>query len=195
MPLVNSLRREITCKLVYYGTGLGGKTTNLQYIYSQLAPTTRGELITLQTETDRTLYFDFLPIDLGTIDKYNVKFAVYTVPGQVEYNRSRKLILNGVDGIVFVADSDVNRSTDNVESFDNMLENLAANKLHLEKVPCVLQYNKRDLMTAMPVERMQHELNPRGLPAYEATATQGLGVFLTLKGLSDLVMKSLEEAL
>ena len=195
MPLVNSLRKEITCKLVYYGTGLGGKTTNLQYIYSQLAPSTRGELVTLQTETDRTLFFDFLPIDLGYIGNHKVKFAVYTVPGQVEYNSSRKMILNGADGIVFVADSDSTRAVENVESFENMLENLAANHLVIDEIPCVMQYNKRDLVTAMPIARLETELNLLRLPYFEATATMGLGVFATMRGLSDLVLKHLAQSL
>src|SRR5215470_8550543 len=124
MALVNYAAREINCKIVYYGTGLGGKTTNLKYIHSQLAPTTRGELISLATETERTLFFDFLPLDLGTIQGFRTRFSLYTVPGQVEYNASRKLVLNGVDGIVFVADSDIIRREENIESLKNMIENL-----------------------------------------------------------------------
>jgi signal recognition particle receptor subunit beta len=155
MALVNYAAREINCKIVYYGTGLGGKTTNLKYIHSQLAPTTRGELISLATETERTLFFDFLPLDLGSVQGFKTRFSLYTVPGQVEYNASRKLILNGVDGIIFVGDSDVMRAKDNVESLQNMVENLAEYGLTLDSIPWVLQYNKRDLANAMPIERLR----------------------------------------
>ncbi|MBX9878336.1 MAG: GTPase domain-containing protein [Candidatus Obscuribacterales bacterium] len=192
MALVNYAAREINCKIVYYGTGLGGKTTNLKYIHSQLAPTTRGELISLATETERTLFFDFLPLDLGSVQGFKTRFSLYTVPGQVEYNASRKLILNGVDGIIFVADSDVMRSKDNVESLQNMIENLAEYSLTLDNVPWVLQYNKRDLASAMPIERMEKELNIRGVPSFEAVASEGLGVFATLKAISKLILNRLQ---
>src|SRR5271156_985635 len=139
MALVNYAAREINCKIVYYGTGLGGKTTNLKYIHSQLAPTTRGELISLATETERTLFFDFLPLDLGTVQGFTVRLSLYTVPGQVEYNASRKLILNGVDGIIFVADSDAVRAQENIESLVNMQDNLAHYGLTLQNIPWVLQ--------------------------------------------------------
>lgn len=192
MALVNYAAREINCKIVYYGTGLGGKTTNLKYIHSQLAPTTRGELISLATETERTLFFDFLPLDLGSVQGFKTRFSLYTVPGQVEYNASRKLILNGVDGIIFVADSDVMRSKDNVESLQNMIENLAEYSLTLDNIPWVLQYNKRDLANAMPIERMEKELNIRGVPSFEAVASEGLGVFATLKAISKLILNRLQ---
>jgi mutual gliding-motility protein MglA len=192
MALVNYAAREINCKIVYYGTGLGGKTTNLKYIHSQLAPTTRGELISLATETERTLFFDFLPLDLGEVQGFKTRFSLYTVPGQVEYNASRKLILNGVDGIIFVADSDVTRSKDNVESLQNMIENLAEYNLTLDNIPWVLQYNKRDLATAMPVERLEKELNIRAVPSFEAISSEGLGVFATLKAISKLILNRLQ---
>jgi signal recognition particle receptor subunit beta len=192
MALVNYAAREINCKIVYYGTGLGGKTTNLKYIHSQLAPTTRGELISLATETERTLFFDFLPLDLGSVQGFKTRFSLYTVPGQVEYNASRKLILNGVDGIIFVADSDIMRSKENIESLDNMIENLAEYSLTLDNIPWVLQYNKRDLASAMPIERMEKELNQRGVPSFEAVASEGLGVFATLKAISKLILNRLQ---
>lgn len=192
MALVNYAAREINCKIVYYGTGLGGKTTNLKYIHSQLAPTTRGELISLATETERTLFFDFLPLDLGSVQGFKTRFSLYTVPGQVEYNASRKLILNGVDGIIFVADSDVMRSKDNIESLQNMIENLAEYSLTLDNIPWVLQYNKRDLANAMPIERMEKELNIRAVPSFEAVASEGLGVFATLKAISKLILNRLQ---
>lgn len=192
MALVNYAAREINCKIVYYGTGLGGKTTNLKYIHSQLAPTTRGELISLATETERTLFFDFLPLDLGSVQGFKTRFSLYTVPGQVEYNASRKLILNGVDGIIFVADSDLMRSRDNIESLQNMIENLAEYSLTLENIPWVLQYNKRDLANALPIERLEKELNIRGVPSFEAVASEGLGVFATLKAISKLILNRLQ---
>jgi mutual gliding-motility protein MglA len=192
MALVNYAAREINCKIVYYGTGLGGKTTNLKYIHSQLAPTTRGELISLATETERTLFFDFLPLDLGSVQGFKTRFSLYTVPGQVEYNASRKLILNGVDGIIFVADSDVMRSKENIESLQNMVENLAEYNLTLDNIPWVLQYNKRDLANAMAIERMEKECNIRGVPSFEAVASEGLGVFATLKAISKLILNRLQ---
>lgn len=192
MALVNYAAREINCKIVYYGTGLGGKTTNLKYIHSQLAPTTRGELISLATETERTLFFDFLPLDLGSVQGFKTRFSLYTVPGQVEYNASRKLILNGVDGIIFVADSDIMRSKENIESLQNMIENLSEYSLTLDNIPWVLQYNKRDLASAMPIERMEKELNIRGIPSFEAVASEGLGVFATLKAISKLILNRLQ---
>ncbi|MFN8655332.1 MAG: GTPase domain-containing protein [Candidatus Obscuribacterales bacterium] len=192
MALVNYAAREINCKIVYYGTGLGGKTTNLKYIHSQLAPTTRGELISLATETERTLFFDFLPLDLGSVQGFKTRFSLYTVPGQVEYNASRKLILNGVDGIIFVADSDVMRAKENVESLQNMIENLAEYNLTLDQIPWVLQYNKRDLANAMTIERLEKDLNIRGVPSFEAVASEGLGVFATLKAISKLILNRLQ---
>ena len=192
MALVNYAAREINCKIVYYGTGLGGKTTNLKYIHGQLAPTTRGELISLATETERTLFFDFLPLDLGSVQGFKTRFSLYTVPGQVEYNASRKLILNGVDGIIFVADSDVMRAKDNVESLQNMIENLAEYNYTLDSIPWVLQYNKRDLANAMSIERMEKDMNNRGVPSFEAVASEGMGVFATLKAISKLILNRLQ---
>ncbi|MDR3614547.1 MAG: GTPase domain-containing protein [Candidatus Obscuribacterales bacterium] len=192
MALVNYAAREINCKIVYYGTGLGGKTTNLKYIHSQLAPTTRGELISLATETERTLFFDFLPLDLGSVQGFKTRFSLYTVPGQVEYNASRKLILNGVDGIIFVADSDVMRSRENQESLQNMIDNLSEYSLTLDNIPWVLQYNKRDLANALPIERLEKELNTKGVPSFEAVASEGLGVFATLKAISKLILNRLQ---
>lgn len=192
MALVNYAQREINCKIVYYGTGLGGKTTNLKYIHGQLAPTTRGELISLATETERTLFFDFLPLDLGSVQGFKTRFSLYTVPGQVEYNASRKLILNGVDGIIFVADSDMTRSTDNAESLQNMIDNLAEYSLTLDNIPWVLQYNKRDLANALPIDRMEKELNIKNVPSFEAVASEGLGVFATLKAISKLILNRLQ---
>lgn len=192
MALVNYAMREINCKIVYYGTGLGGKTTNLKYIHSQLAPSTRGELISLATETERTLFFDFLPLDLGSVQGFKTRFSLYTVPGQVEYNASRKLILNGVDGIIFVADSDVMRAKENVDSLQNMVDNLAEYSYTLDNIPWVLQYNKRDLANAMSIERMEKDLNIRNVPSFEAVASEGLGVFATLKAISKLILNRLQ---
>jgi len=189
MALVNYGTKEITFKLVYYGTGLGGKTTNLKVIHSQLSPQTRGELVSLATETERTLFFDFMPLDLGTINGFKARISMYTVPGQEEYNKSRKLILRDVDGIVFVADSNITRSEENIISLNNMMENLNEYRLTLEDIPWVLQYNKRDLTTAMPVERMETELNKLKVPAYEAIALDGKGVFATLKAITKMMLQ------
>jgi len=190
MALLNHAKREITYKVVYYGTGLGGKTTNLKYIFGQLAPESRGEFVSLATETERTLYFDFLPVDLGMVQGFRARMSLYTVPGQEEYNMSRKMILRGVDGIVFVADSNVLKSRENVESLQNMIHNLSTHRLSLDKVPWVLQYNKRDLADAMPFERMEHELNRAGVPAFEAVALEGVRVFSTLKAITKLVLNN-----
>jgi GTPase SAR1 family protein len=192
MAMINVLTKEIACKLVYYGTGLGGKTANLKYIYSQLAPDSRGEIISLETETERTLFFDYLGLDLGQVHGYKTKFSLYTVPGQVEYNASRKIILTGVDGIIFVADSDSMRRKDNIFSMQNMIENLSNFNLTLDSVPWILQYNKRDLSNAMNVNVMEHDLNLRNVPSFEAVASEGLGVFATLKSLAKLVLNRLQ---
>ena len=192
MALVNYGTKEITFKLVYYGTGLGGKTTNLKVIHSQLSPTTRGELVSLATETERTLFFDFMPIDLGTINGFKARISMYTVPGQEEYNKSRKLILRDVDGIVFVADSNVTRSEENQKSLANMMENLKEYRLTVTDIPWVLQYNKRDLANAMSIERMEKDMNNRGVPSFEAVASEGLGVFATLKAISKLILNRLQ---
>lgn len=192
MAIINFSTRQINCKIVYYGTGLGGKTTNLKYIHSQLSPTTRGELISLATETERTLFFDFLSLDLGTIQNFKTYFSLYTVPGQEEYNASRRLILNGVDGIIFVADSDNLRMQDNLDSLRNMIENLAEYNLTLDQVPWVLQYNKRDLSTAATLHRLETACNVRNVPSFEAIASQGLGVFATLRAVSKQVLNRLK---
>jgi mutual gliding-motility protein MglA len=191
MSMINYASREINCKIVYYGPGLGGKTTNLEYVYEKVAPTTRGKLISLATETERTLFFDFLPVDLGTIRGFNTRFHLYTVPGQVYYNASRKLILKGVDGIVFVADSQVERLDANLESMNNLYDNLAEYNIDLRKLPFVIQYNKRDLPNICSMRELEENLNPDGVPSFEAVGSRGLGVFDTLKAVSKLVIKSL----
>jgi len=160
MSMINYASREINCKLVYYGPGLGGKTTNLEHIYGKVAPNTRGKMISLATETERTLFFDFLPVDLGTIRGFKTRFHLYTVPGQVYYNASRKLILKGVDGIVFVADSQIERMEANVESMQNLYDNMSEYGYDLTKIPFFIQYNKRDLPNAAPIRDLQAALNP-----------------------------------
>jgi signal recognition particle receptor subunit beta len=168
MSMINYASREINCKLVYYGPGLGGKTTNLEHVYQKVAPDTRGKMVSLATETERTLFFDFLPVDLGTIRGFKTRFHLYTVPGQVYYNASRKLILKGVDGVVFVADSQLDRTEANIESMQNLYDNMAEYGYDLTKIPFVVQYNKRDLPNAAPVEEMQAQLNP-GWPVEDTT--------------------------
>src|SRR2546427_5509276 len=160
MSMINYASREINCKLVYYGPGLGGKTTNLEHIYQKVSPNTRGKMISLATETERTLFFDFLPVDLGTIRGFKTRFHLYTVPGQVYYNASRKLILKGVDGVVFVADSQMERMEANVEAMQNLYDNMAQYGYDLTKVPFLIQYNKRDLPNAVPIKDLQAQLNP-----------------------------------
>lgn len=191
MSLINYASREINCKIVYYGPGLGGKTTNLQYVYNKMAPDTRGKLISLATEMDRTLFFDFLPLELGRVRGFQTRFHLYTVPGQVYYNASRKLILKGVDGIVFIADSQVERFNANIESMHNMYENLAEQGIKEGEKPLVVQYNKRDLPNVTPVEELERALNPLKVPSFEAIAIKGLGVFDTLKSVSKLVLREL----
>jgi signal recognition particle receptor subunit beta len=192
MSIVNLQTKEVSIKIVYYGTGLGGKTTNLKYIYSQVSPVTRGDLISLATETERTLFFDFLPLDLGKVRDFSVRLSLYTVPGQVEYNASRKLILNGADGIIFVADSDVLKEQENAASLTNMCENLGEYGMKLRDIPLVLQYNKRDLSTAMSIERMERVCNQLHVPSFEAVAQQGHGVFSTLKTLCRMTLSRLQ---
>jgi signal recognition particle receptor subunit beta len=191
MSMINYASREINCKLVYYGPGLGGKTTNLEYVYSKVSPDTRGKLISLATEQERTLFFDFLPVDLGSIRGFKTRFHLYTVPGQVYYNASRRLILKGVDGIVFVADSQAERMDANIAAMQNLYENLADYGYDPAQIPIVLQWNKRDLPTAVSVEEMRANLNPDNLQEYEAVAVSGEGVFDTLKAVSKLVIKTL----
>ena len=191
MSMINYASREINCKIVYYGPGLGGKTTNLEYVYEKVAPTTRGKLISLATETERTLFFDFLPVDLGTIRGFKTRFHLYTVPGQVYYNASRKLILKGVDGVVFVADSQIERLDANIESMHNLSENLAEYSLDPREMPFAIQYNKRDLPNVASLAELEANLNPTAVPTFEAVATRGIGVFDTLKAVSKQVIKSL----
>jgi mutual gliding-motility protein MglA len=193
MSFINYSSREINCKIVYYGPGLCGKTTNLQYIYNKTAAETKGKLISLSTETDRTLFFDFLPLSLGEIRGFKTRFHLYTVPGQVFYDASRRLILKGVDGVVFVADSQVERMEANQESLENLKINLAEQGFDINKIPYVIQYNKRDLPNAVPVEEMAQNLNPRNIPQYEAIAPTGVGVFDTLKAVAKLVLTELRK--
>jgi hypothetical protein len=191
MSMINYASREINCKLVYYGPGLGGKTTNLEYIFSKINPDTRGKMISLATEQERTLFFDFLPVDLGSIRGFKTRFHLYTVPGQVYYNASRRLILKGVDGLVFVSDSQAERMDANIAAMENLYENLSDYGYDPRQVPMVVQYNKRDLPSAVPVEEMRSHLNPMALPEFDAVAVSGKGVFDTLKAVSKLVLKSL----
>jgi mutual gliding-motility protein MglA len=192
MSMINYASREINCKLVYYGPGLGGKTTNLEYIYGKINPDTRGKLISLATEQERTLFFDFLPVDLGSIRGFKTRFHLYTVPGQVYYNASRRLILKGVDGIAFVADSQAERMDANIAAMENLYENLTEYGFDVNQVPIVLQYNKRDLPNAVPVEELRAHLNPAGrLPELQGIAVTGKGVFDTLRAISKQVLKSL----
>jgi signal recognition particle receptor subunit beta len=193
MSFINYASREINCKLVYYGPGLCGKTTNLQYIYSKTNPDLKGKMISLATETERTLFFDFLPLALGQIRGFRTRFHLYTVPGQVFYDASRKLILKGVDGVIFVADSQIERLEANQESVENLRTNLAEQGYSLEKVPYVVQYNKRDLPNIVEVEELRSLLNPMTVPDFEANARAGNGVFDTLKAVSKLVLTELKK--
>jgi len=191
MSFINYAAREINVKIVFYGPGLCGKTTNLQYIFEKSSPQQKGKLISLATETDRTLFFDFLPLDLGAVRGFKTRFHLYTVPGQVFYDASRKLILKGVDGVVFVADSQEARMDANEESLRNLEENLQENGFDLKSVPYVLQFNKRDLPTAVLVDDMYRLLNIKGEPTFEAVATKGIGVFETLKAAAKQVLYEL----
>ncbi|MFA6957616.1 MAG: ADP-ribosylation factor-like protein [Thermoanaerobaculia bacterium] len=193
MTFINYAAREINCKIVFYGPGLCGKTTNLQWIYDKTNPQAKGKLISLATETDRTLFFDFLPLDLGTVKGFKTRFHLYTVPGQVFYDASRKLILKGVDGVVFVADSQEPRMDSNIESLQNLEKNLKEQGYDLNSIPYVLQFNKRDLPTALPVEEMYRLLNYKGEPTFEAVAMNGTGVFDTLKAVAKLVLTELKK--
>ena len=193
MSFINYSSREINCKIVYYGPGLCGKTTNLQYVYNKTNPKARGKMISLATETERTLFFDFLPLSLGEIRGFKTRFHLYTVPGQVFYDASRKLILKGVDGVVFVADSQIERMEANIESLENLRENLKEHGYDLDNLPYVIQYNKRDLPNAAPVEELRKLLNPTGVPEFEACATTGQGVFDTLKAVAKLVLQELKK--
>jgi signal recognition particle receptor subunit beta len=194
MSFINYSSREINCKIVYYGPGLCGKTTNLQYIYAKTNPEAKGKMISLETETERTLFFDFLPLSLGEIRGFKTRFHLYTVPGQVFYDASRKLILKGVDGVVFVADSQAERMDANFESLDNLRDNLREHGYDLNAIPYVVQYNKRDLPNAADVGYMRQLLNPTSVPDFEAVATTGVGVFDTLKAVAKQVLIELKRS-
>ena len=193
MSFVNRMTKEVNCKIVYYGAGLCGKTANLNYIHAATKPESRGKMISLETETERTLFFDFMPLDLGKIGEYKVRFHLYTVPGQVFYDASRKLILKGADGVIFVADSQEARVEANIESLENLEANLAAYGSSLATVPHVIQYNKRDMPSAMSLEQLRETCNLHKAPEFEATAKTGEGVFETLKGLAKLVLTQLSK--
>ena len=193
MSFINFAAREINCKIVYYGAGLGGKTTNLQWIFEQTLGKTGGKMISLATETDRTLFFDFLPLDLGSIRGFKTRFHLYTVPGQVFYDASRKLILRGVDGVIFVADSQEERMDANIEALENLDENLREHNYDFKKMPYILQLNKRDLPSALPVDDLKKTLIKKDEPVFEAVAFQGVGVFETLKECGRQVLAELKK--
>jgi len=193
VPFINFPAREINCKLVYYGPGLGGKTANLQWIYDHTGAGLKGKMISLATETDRTLFFDFLPLDLGTVRGFKTRFHLYTVPGQVFYEASRKLILKGADGVVFVADSQEGRMDANLETLENLQEHLKEHTLSFATIPYVLQLNKRDLPNILPVDDLKKQLQAKGEPAVEAVAVTGQGVFETLKQLAKQVLAELKK--
>lgn len=193
MVSINYAFKEIISKIVYYGPGLSGKTTNLQYVFKKVPSETRGELISLATDADRTLYFDFLPVNVGTIKGFATKFQLYTVPGQVYYNATRKLVLRGVDGLVFVADSQTDKMDENIESLQNLKDNLEEYGYDIGQIPMVIQYNKRDLPKIASLEELERLLNPGGLPYFEAVAVSGDGVFKTLKAISKMVLDQVKE--
>lgn len=193
MTMINYAKKEIICKIVYYGPGLCGKTTNLKFIYGKIAPQYKGKMIALATEQERTLFFDFLPLDFGKIKNFNTKFQLYTVPGQAYYTNSRKIILKGADGVVFVGDSQIDRFDENKESLKDMAVNLRVQGLDIRKIPLVMQWNKRDLPNIVSVQQLEDVINFRKVPSFEAVATKGIGVFETLKTVIKLVFKSLGE--
>lgn len=193
MSFINYSTREINCKIVYYGPGLCGKTTNLLYIYKKTNPDSKGKMISLATETERTLFFDFLPLSLGAIRGFKIRFHLYTVPGQVFYDASRKLILRGVDGVIFVADSQIERMEANIESMENLKKNLKEQGFNLDNLPYAIQYNKRDINNVVPVEELNRVLNPKGVIYFEAIATTGKGVFDTLKEIAKQVILELKK--
>ncbi len=195
MSLVNFTTREITCKIVYYGPGRSGKTTNLQYVYQRVPNERRGRMVSLATHTDRTLFFDFLPIELGTISGFTTRFQLYTVPGQVYYNATRKLVLQGSDGVVFVGDSQARQLDENITSLQNLQQNLLEQGIDVRTVPLVLQYNKQDLPRdlILTVEELDDQLNFRSVPSFPAAAVSGSGVFETLKAISEGVLRKLSE--
>jgi len=193
VSLVNFTTREITCKIVYYGPGRSGKTTNLHYVYGQVPETRRGRMVSLATQTDRTLFFDFLPIDLGQISGFSTRFQLYTVPGQVYYNATRRLVLQGADGVVFVGDSQARQLDENIESLQNLQSNFLEHGVDIRTVPLVMQYNKQDLPPELILTQAELDdaLNFRSVPSFGADALHGKGVFETLKGISELVLKKL----
>ena len=193
MTFINYASREINCKIVYYGPGLCGKTTNIQWIYEQAHPEKRGKLVSLATETDRTLFFDFLPLDMGMVKGFKVRFHLYTVPGQVFYDASRKLILRGCDGMIFVADSQYARMEANIESIANLATNLKENGFDIRTIPYVLQLNKRDMPSAAPADEMERLLRFRNEPMIEAVANQGTGVIETLKACARQILMELQK--
>ena len=193
MSLVNFTSREITCKIVYYGPGRSGKTTNLHYVYERVPETRRGRMVSLATQTDRTLFFDFLPIDLGQISGFSTRFQLYTVPGQVYYNATRRLVLQGADGVVFVADSQARQLQENIESFQDLHQNLSEQSVDPRSIPLVIQYNKQDLPRdlILTTTELSDAINFRGVPDYAGDALHGPGVFETLRGISEIVLKRL----
>jgi mutual gliding-motility protein MglA len=193
VSFINFAAREINCKIVYYGAGLGGKTTNLQWIFDQTLAKTGGKMISLATESDRTLFFDFLPLDLGSIRGFKTRFHLYTVPGQVFYDASRKLILRGVDGVIFVADSQEERMDANIEALDNLAENMREHNYDFAKIPYVLQLNKRDLPNVLSVDELKKSLMKKNEPVFEAVAFKGVGVFETLKEVGRMVLAELKK--
>jgi signal recognition particle receptor subunit beta len=195
MSFVNYHTKEINCKIVYYGPGLGGKTTNIQHVYQRTASGSKGQMVTLNTENERTLFFDFLPLDLGTIRGFKTRFHLYTVPGQVFYEASRKLILRGVDGIVFVADSQVERMEANIESLQGLKKNLEEQNYDIGKIPLVMQWNKRDLPNIVSTQDLEQKLNTMDAPSFDSVATSGEGVFETLKMISKLVLLNIKGGL
>lgn len=192
MVQINFALKEVNCKIVYYGPGMSGKTTNLEIVHQKAPEENKGDLTSISTEGDRTLFFDFMPLDLGTVAGMRTKFQLYTVPGQVYYNSTRKLVLQGVDGVIFVADSDPEKMAENIESYENLIENLAEYGKDVRELPHVLQYNKRDCPNALSVEEMDRQLNRFGVPTFEAVAVTGEGVFPTLKVLAGMVLESID---
>jgi signal recognition particle receptor subunit beta len=193
MVVISYSGKEANAKIVYYGPGLGGKTTNLEFIYDSVPASSRGKMVSMKTQTDRTLFFDFLPLDLGELGGFKTRFLLYTVPGQVFYNATRKLVLRGCDAVAFIADSQVGKMEENKESLANLEENLADYDMKLDSIPWVIQYNKRDLPEAYTIEELNRQLNPRNVPYFEAVATEGTGVFETFRGLSRLLLEKLSE--
>jgi signal recognition particle receptor subunit beta len=191
MALINIAAHEIHCKIVYYGIGYCGKTTNLQYVHRSIQPNARGDMLSIATETERTLFFDFLPLDLGTVHGFHTRFHLYTVPGQILYERTRLAVLNGADGIVFVVDSQAEKFEENVQSIAELEMNMRRIGKDLTSFPLVLQWNKRDMPNALPVQVLERYLNRRRVPSIEAVASSGKGVFATLRTISKNVMAQL----